>query len=66
MKNFWSWATGTPSERARMVRGHLTACSRADLCSLFCLTEVGLHKILDGDDWRPEYSTKEFSTGEER
>lgn len=40
-----------------MIRSHLVAChgSRLTLCKLFLLTEEGARKILDGDDWRPEY-----------
>lgn len=53
----WTWKSGTPRERADMIRSHLVAChgSRLTLCKLFLLTEEGARKILDGDDWRPEY-----------
>lgn len=53
----WSWETGTPRERAKIVRQHQDPkLSRDDLCRLFRLTRAGLSEILSGKDWRPEYS----------
>ena len=66
----WSWETGTPRERAEMVRKHASPSARApsyhdarqlsddDLCRLFNLTPAGLQAILAGADWRPEHAIK--------
>lgn len=48
----WNWASGTPRERAEMVR---RTGSRVNLCTLFNLTEDGLNKIMNGHDWKPEF-----------
>jgi hypothetical protein len=53
----WTWETGSAHERGVMVRQHVTAL-RANIRSLgdlFLLTDNGVEKILQGDDWRPEY-----------
>jgi hypothetical protein len=58
----WSWAIGTPRERADMVRSHRNLKPRplSDevLCELFGLTKIGLWEIATGSDWRPEFSTE--------
>lgn len=60
----WAWKTGTPRERADMVRSHQRLFAGVDgLCGLFALTSTGAFAIIGGDDWRPEYSTKEESVG---
>lgn len=48
----WAWVTGTPRERADMIRSHWRF-GREKLCDLFNLTDEGLTAILDGDDWTP-------------
>lgn len=56
--NAFIWSSAGPRERAMMVRNHANAprpVPRANLCNLFNLTEDGLTKILNGDDWRPEH-----------
>lgn len=53
-----TWKTGTPSERAEMVRRHVRnwrKLSRDQICELFNLTEAGLDAINSGYDWKPEY-----------
>ena len=55
----WSWATGTPRERADMVRGHAFGCHplpEDQLYDLFLLTNEGLARIKAGDGRRPEYA----------
>lgn len=54
----WTWATGTPKERADMVRRHyeIYDLTGENLCELFGLTLNGLVEIVRGMDWRPEYS----------
>ena len=66
----WSWATGTPRERAEMVRNHARSSTmmRAphskgardmthdDLRRLFHLTQSGLVEILSGADWNQRFS----------
>lgn len=54
----WAWETGTPSERADMVRGHYGAVGLTNetVCELFHLTSDGLYKIARGDVWRPEHA----------
>ena len=48
--------TGSPRELGQMVRDHLGPCLGIQkLCGLFHLTEDGARKILDGEDWWPEY-----------
>lgn len=44
-----------------MVRVHIgrPRLSQDDLCHLFALTPQGLSRIENGDDWRPEYSTRD-------
>lgn len=55
----FTWATGTPRERAEMVRGHAHSGLSADkLCDLFHLTPAGLVEILSGADWNERFSTK--------
>lgn len=57
----WTWVDGTPRERANMVRAHHRPALMVpfdQLCELFNLTTNGLHKILDGDDWRPQYQRR--------
>ena len=56
----WNWNTGTPHDRAEMVRRHANGSqvSRQNLLTLFQLTENGLDQILQGTDWCPEYETK--------
>lgn len=53
----WSWAEGTPTERANCVRAHgrMKGLRFLALCRLFNLTADGAWEILRGDDWRPEY-----------
>ena len=54
----WTWATGTPAERAQMVRSHTglrRPLSRFDMKRLFNLTDAGLDAILAGSDWKPEH-----------
>lgn len=57
MSRAWTWATGTPRERAEMVRGTMKHIhfSNEKAKELFNLSDGGLAKILDGGDWRPEY-----------
>lgn len=55
----WSWNTGTPRERAMMVRDHHIrgTClgNKQILGDLFNLTEDGVEKILNGADWHPDH-----------
>jgi hypothetical protein len=52
----WTWAKGSPKERADAVRSHGKLKLRfRDLCYLFNLTADGAWEILKGDIWRPEY-----------
>lgn len=47
-----------------MVRSHRKIIDDVDwLCGLFALNRTGAFAILGGDDWRPEYSTKEEDVG---
>jgi hypothetical protein len=50
-----AWATGTPDERANIVRSHRNFPVET-LLDLFCLTRAGAFAILGGDVWQPEYS----------
>ena len=51
----WSWKTGTPEERANMVRSHKQFPIET-ICRMFDLTLDGADRILRQDDiWRPEY-----------
>lgn len=47
----WTWATGTPRERANMVRSH-GFLKESDLRDLFLLTRKGLGAILTSDQNR--------------
>ena len=49
-----SWASMNYKERGRWIRFHAQV-PHTDLRRLFCLTEEGLAKILDGDMWLPAY-----------
>ena len=56
----WSWKTGTPRERANVIREHASPdmprpMTDAELCDLFNLTLAGLIAVLRGWDWKPEY-----------
>lgn len=53
----WSWATGTPKERADFVRrtARIEALTSEYLCDLFDLTMIGLADILRGRDWKPTH-----------
>ena len=53
----WTWATASARERGIWVRASFRGCLHGipALCDLFELTESGARKILDGDEWRPEY-----------
>lgn len=54
----WSWETGTPRERADTVRRHAFSgrtIPESNLLTLFNLTDVGLRRIMAGEDWRPEF-----------
>lgn len=57
MISAWTWATASAVERGCWVREHMRSMrySVPGLCELFGLTEDGARKILNGDDWRPEY-----------
>jgi hypothetical protein len=52
----WTWATGTPSERADAIRSHALKLNSVAVRDLFQLTESGLDKILAGDIWRPDHT----------
>lgn len=50
------WKSATPTERADWVRAHqVNTRNIHQLCRIFSLTEEGAWKILNGDEWRPEY-----------
>lgn len=51
----WTWANGSPRERAAFVRQHSGSRRPLNLCTLFNLTEDGLAEIIRGHDWKPEY-----------
>lgn len=55
----WSWATGTPRERAEFVRNQALdlRVSGEQLCEIFRLTPMGLVAILRGADWGDAFST---------
>lgn len=53
----WSWATGTPRERADMVRAHLSSprLTEEHVADLFGLSIEGLLAIKRGCDWDRAY-----------
>lgn len=58
VRNPWTWETGTPKERADLVRStsDITGISTDDICDLFDLSYKGLADILRGRDWQREHS----------
>jgi hypothetical protein len=57
MTQAWTWAAASPAERGLWVRNHLPHClgNLDKLCALFNLTEDGCKRILNGEDWQPEF-----------
>ncbi len=53
----WSWETGTPFERAEMVRRHLNSPGLHwdSVRELFNLTDEGIRMIARGENWCEEY-----------
>ena len=52
------WETASPSERADMVREHLTGdhpLPVREICERFPITEAGVYAIWCGADWQPEF-----------
>lgn len=53
----WTWANGTPRERAEWVRSNARILSLENLRYMFNLTTEGAWEIVvKGDEWRPEHS----------
>lgn len=54
----WTWERAPPRERAEMVRNHTYGAKPLSwdaIKELFCLTDIGMRRIMAGDIWRPEY-----------
>ena len=50
----WTWETGTPRERAEMIRRHGNLKDET-VCDLFDLSVEGLLAIRRGADWCEQY-----------
>lgn len=61
----WTWDKATPFERGQWVRKHVGTCRHdiGKLCDLFNLTANGAERILNGDEWRPEYEQPDVNYG---
>lgn len=55
MMNRFEWWSGSPRERADMIRRHYGGLSSEKVCDLFELTPEGLDTIARGADWSPEF-----------
>lgn len=59
------WLRLSPKERAEMVRVYGKDSRAGSIVGdIFGLTDLGVKKILEGDDWRPEYSMWNAETNE--